>query len=71
MTTKREDQMIVKMSLKDRFHTATSISRGFCKQTGKPISRKTVSRRLNKGKLMSRIPSCKTFDFKEKSKDSS
>ena len=42
MTTKREDRMIVKMSLKDRFDTATSISRAFCEKTGKPISRKTV-----------------------------
>ena len=48
MTTKRKDRMIVKMSLKDRFDTATSISRAFCEQTGKPISRKTVSRGLNK-----------------------
>ena len=38
MTTKREDRMIVKMSLKDRFATALSISRAFCEQTGEPIS---------------------------------
>ena len=56
MTTKREDQMIVKMSLKPGFNTATSISRAFCEQTGKPISRKTVSRGLNKENLMARIP---------------
>ena len=37
MTTKREDRMIVKMSLKDCFDTATSISRAFCEQMGKPI----------------------------------
>ena len=52
MTTKQEDRMIVKMSLKDRFDTATSISLAFCEQTVKPISRKTVSRRLNKEKLV-------------------
>ena len=46
--TKREDRMIVKMFLKGRFDKATSISRAFCEQRGKPISRKTVSRRLNK-----------------------
>ena len=56
MTTKREDRVIVKMSLKDRFNTATSISHAFYEQTGKPISRKTVSRRLNKEKLVARIP---------------
>ena len=43
MTTKQEDQMIVKMSLKDRFDTAMSISHAFCEQTEKLISRKTVS----------------------------
>ena len=47
MTTKWEDQMIVKMFLKDCFDTAASISRAFCMQKVKPISRKTVSRRLN------------------------
>ena len=35
MTTKLEDWMIVKMSLKDRFDAAMSISRAFCEQTGK------------------------------------
>ena len=56
MTTKREDQMIVKMSLKDCFDTVTSTSRAFWEQAGKPISRKTVSRRLNKEKFVARIP---------------
>ena len=51
LTTKREDRMIVKMSFKDRFDTATSTSLVFCEQTGKLISRKTVSRRLNKENL--------------------
>ena len=56
MTTKGEDLMIVKMSLKDRFDTTTSISRAFYERTEKPISRKTVSRRLNKEKLVALIP---------------
>ena len=56
MTTNREDRMIVEMSLKDRFDTATSISREFCEQTGNLISRKTVSVRLNKEKLVARFP---------------
>ena len=34
MTTKREDWKIVKMSLKDRFYEATSISLAFCEKTG-------------------------------------
>ena len=33
MTTKQEDRMIIKMSLKGRFDTATSISHAFCEQT--------------------------------------
>ena len=36
MTTKREDQMIVKMSLKDCYDIATSISHAFCEHTGNP-----------------------------------
>ena len=68
MTTKREDQMIVKMSLKNRFDTGTSISRAFCEQTEKPISRKTVSRRLNKEKLAARILCCKPLIPKKNQK---
>ena len=55
MTTKREDRMIVKKSFKDHFNTATSISCAFCEQTGKPTSIKTVSRWLNKEKLVAWI----------------
>ena len=56
MTTKREGRTMVKISLKDRFDAAMTISRAFCVQTGKPISWKTVSRRLIKEKLVFRIP---------------
>ena len=69
MTTKQEDRMIVKMSLKDRLNTATSISREFCEPAGKSISRKTVFRRLNKEKLVARSsPQCikKTVKFEER-----
>ena len=68
MTTKWKDRMIVKMSLKDRFDTATSISRASCEQIGKPISRKTVSRRLNNEKLVARIPCCKSLFSKKNQK---
>ena len=68
MTTKQEDRMIVRMSLKDRFDTATSISRTFCEQTGKPIFRKTVFRRLNKEKLVARIPCRKPLVSKKNQK---
>ena len=56
------------MSLKDRFDTATSISCAFCEQTGKPRSRKTVSCRLNKEKLVARIPCLKHLISKKNQK---
>ena len=68
MTTKREDRMIVKMSLKDRFNTATSISCAFCEQTGKSMSRKAVSCRLDKEKLVAWIPCHKPLISKKKQK---
>ena len=68
MTTKWEDQMIGKMSLKDRFDTAMSNSRAFCEQTGKPISRKTVSHGLDKEKLVAWIPCCKLLISKRNEK---
>ena len=68
MTTKREDRMIVKMSLKDCFDIAASISGTFCEQTGKPISRKTVPHRLSKEKLVAWIPYCKPLISKKNQK---
>ena len=67
MTTKREDRMIVKMSLKDSFDTA-SVSREFCEQIGKPISRKTVSRKLNKENFVAQIPCRKPLILKKNQK---
>ena len=66
MTTKQEDRIIVKMSLKARFDTAMSISFAFCEQTGKPISRKTVSHRKNKEKLVDWIPCRKPLKKNQK-----
>ena len=60
--------MIAKMSLKDCFDTATSISYEFCDQTGKSISRKTVSHRLNKEKLVAQIPCFKPLISKKNQK---
>ena len=65
MTTKQEDWMIVKMSLKDRFDTTTSISWAFCEKTGKPISRKIVSRWLNKERFVARTLSRKPLISKK------
>ena len=68
MNTKQEDRMIVTMSLKDRFGTTTSISSVFCEQTRKPITRKTVSRSLDKKKLVARIPCRKPLISKKNQK---
>ena len=68
MTINREDWMIVKMSLKDHFDIATSISRAFSEQTRKPISGKTASCRLNKEKLVARIPCRKLLISKKNQK---
>ena len=56
------------MSLKDCSDTVTSISHAFCEQIGEPISRKTVSRRLNKEKLAARIPCRKPLISKKNQK---
>ena len=68
MTTKCVDRMIVKMSIKDHFDTATSISHAFCEQTGKPSSRKAVSCQLNKETLVARIPCHKPLISKKNQK---
>ena len=68
MTTKREDRMIVKMSLKDHFALAMSNSCAFCEETGKPISRKSVSHGLNKEKLVAQIPCRKSLISKKNQK---
>ena len=60
--------MIVKMSLKDPFDTTMSVSCAFCEQTGKTISRKTVSYWLNKEKLVTLIPCCKPLISKKNQK---
>ena len=68
ITSKREDRMIVKISLKERFDTAMSISHTFCEQTGKSISRKTVFCRLIQEKLVPQIACCKLLISKENQK---
>ena len=45
-----------------------SISRAICEQTGKPISRKAVSSRLNKQKLVAWIPCHKLLISKKNQK---
>ena len=60
-TTAREDRLIVKNSKKDRFATATAISKNTKTDFGISVSRHMVSRRLNEKCLFSRVPSTKPF----------
>ena len=67
-TTIREDREIVRMSMKDRFETAASISREFSKTSGKSISRDSVSRRLKDRGLYAMVPLSKPLVSKKNQK---
>ena len=56
ITTKREDRAMVKLVKKDRFKTAAAVSQEMSIQLGKPLSRKTMSRRLVEQQLLARAP---------------
>lgn len=56
ITTKREDRAMVNLVKKDRFKTAAAVSREMSIQLDKPLSRKTVSRRLVEQNLLARVP---------------
>ena len=56
ITTKREDRAMVKLVKKDRFKTAAAVSREVNIQLAKPLSRKTLSRRLVEQHLLGRAP---------------
>ena len=47
---------MVKLVKKDRFKTAAAVSREMSIQLGKPLSRKTVSRRLVEQQLLAGAP---------------
>lgn len=55
-TSTREDRVIRKIALKDRFQTAASIARKVGTSHDIEVSRKTVSRRLNEIGLFARSP---------------
>ena len=59
ITTKSEDRAMVKLVKKDRFQTAAAVSRETSIQLGKPLSRKTVSRRFGEQQLLARAPAVK------------
>ena len=69
MTTKREDRMIVKMSLRDLCDTTFLVH--FVSKQKIQLFRKTVSGRLNKKKIRGSDSMLQTFAFIEKSKGSS
>ena len=68
ITTKREDRVMVKLVKKDRFKTAAAVSREMSIQLGKPLSRKTVSRRLVEQQLLARAPVVKPLISSEDKK---
>ena len=55
-TTKREDRIMQRMTLKDRFETSAGIARIMEATTSVNVSRKTVSRRLKEIGLFARRP---------------
>ena len=56
ITTRREDRTMVKLVKKDRFKTAVVVSQDLSIQLGKPLSKKTVSRRLVEQQLLACAP---------------
>ena len=66
--TKREDRAMVKLVKKDQFRTAAAVSRERSIQLGKPLSRKTVSRRLVEQQLLVRAPVVKPLISSKKKK---
>jgi len=64
-TTKREDRLMLKVVKKDRFKTAAAISREINDKMDSPISRRTVSRRLNEQNLFARSPITKPLISKK------
>lgn len=62
----REDRLIQRLSMGDRFDTAAGISRQIT-DVGLEVSRHTVSRRMNEARLNARSPAIKPLISKKKS----
>lgn len=58
-TSQREDHLIKRISLRDRFKTAVDIRTEFGESSGTQISVETVRRRLRKQNLNARTPATK------------
>jgi transposase len=67
-TTAREDRQIVRMSLRDRFKPAGNIAHQFEVESGKTVTRFTVSRRLQCAGLNARVPVSKPLISKKNQK---
>ena len=65
ITSKTDDNTLVRLSKKDRFQTAASISREVGHNHGMQVSRNTVSRRLKEAGLNSRSPAVKPLISKK------
>ena len=64
-TTARDDRWITLKFKKDRFATATDISKKARDYLGIKVSRHTISQRLNEEHLIARAPSTKPFISKK------
>ncbi|XP_029643472.1 uncharacterized protein LOC115217893 [Octopus sinensis] len=64
-TLPRQDRIMIRMSLKDRFKSATEISHEFGYTSDVNVSRKTVSRRLQVSELLAHAPAKKPLISKK------
>lgn len=67
-TSVKEDRIMVRLSLKDRFKSAAEISRELSESYECHVSRKTVSRRLIRAGLNARVPASKPLISKKNQK---
>ena len=67
-TSPKQDRLMVRLALKDRFNSAAEISRELNACYDCSVSRKTVSRRLTSAGLNARVPSSKPLISKKNQK---
>ena len=67
-TSTKQDRIMVKMSIKDRFNSAAEISHELNVSYGCHVSRKTVLRRLTSAGLNARVPASKSLISKKNQK---
>lgn len=67
-TSPRDDRVMARMSLENRFKTAAEISRNLSSTSDIKVSRQTVSRRLRDSGLLARVPAKKPLISKKNQK---